>query len=106
MKFFENTTIDGLQSRGIPTFDACEHYYVEPHPNTKQTLVVNLGNDKYLTVNINPESDNVDVKCHGEHSFKDFGTIKAFYNMAGSYPNQPTTDGTPTDGSINGSTKA
>lgn len=88
MKIYENTTIDGLKARGIPTFNICEHYLVKPLTNTMQTLVIDVGNGKYLTVNISPESDNVDVKMHGDHKFSDFGTVKAFFNMAGAYNNE------------------
>lgn len=85
MKFFENTTMDGLQSNDIPTFNNCEHYYILPHAKTMQTIVIRLENDKYMTININPASDNVDVMLHGEHKFNDFGNVKAFYNMNGTY---------------------
>lgn len=87
MEFFPRTTMDGLKSKGIPTFNECEHFLIKPHPRTMQTIVIELENGKYMTININPASDNVDVKVHGEHKFNgtDFGTIKAFYNMNGMY---------------------
>lgn len=85
MEFNERVTMDGLKARNIPTFNNCEHFLVEPHPNTMQTLVINLGNDKYMTININPSEDNVDVQLHGEHRFHNFGQIKAFFDIAGDY---------------------
>lgn len=85
MKFNEKVTMDDLKNKNIPTFNNCEHYLITPHPNTQQTIVIALEGGKFMTVNINPQSDNVDVKLHGDHKYSDFGTVKAFYNMNGTY---------------------
>lgn len=85
MQFYDKITINDLERTGRPTFNVCEHYLIKPHPNTMQTIVIELENEKFLTVNINPQSDNVDVQLHGEHRFQDFGNVKAFYNMADKY---------------------
>lgn len=85
MEFFEKVTMDGLKAKGVPTFNKCEHFYVKPHPGTMQTLVIEIEGGKFLTVCIVPDSDNVDVKMHGDHRFSDFGTVKAFFNMKGDY---------------------
>lgn len=81
MKFNDRVTMDELKKRGIPTFNECEHFLVEPHPNTHQTLVIKLENNKFLTVNIFPQSDNVDVQFHGDHTYHEFGKIKAFFDI-------------------------
>lgn len=86
MNFYPNVTIDGLKSVEIPTFNECEHYLIEPHPGIMQTIVIKIEGGRFLTVNINPKSDNVDVQMHGEHKTQDFGDIKAYYNMNGGYP--------------------
>ena len=74
-----------MREIGIPTFNTCEHYVLKPDKDIMQTIVIDVGHGKYLTVNLSPESDNVDVKMHGDHRFTDFGTVKAFYNMGGAY---------------------
>lgn len=96
MKFHQNTTMEGLKSKGIPTFNQCEHYLIEPHPNTMQTIVIALEGGKHMTINIHPQADNVDVKMHGEHNHTHFSQgeckntnnadgVHAFFNMRGSY---------------------
>ena len=86
MLFHGNTTMDGLQSAGIPTFSTCEHYLIQPHPGTEQTIVIQIEGGAYLTVNIRPKSDNVDVQMHSPtYKSQEFGEIRAFYNMNGGY---------------------
>jgi hypothetical protein len=87
MEFFDDLTMDDLKAIGKPTYDNCEHYLIKPHPHIKQTIVIELENGKHLTVSINPDADNIDVKLHGDHSFQDLGEgdIKAFYNIRGHY---------------------
>lgn len=87
MKLHENVTIDDLKKVGIPTFNQCEHYLIEPKNNVMQTFVIKLNEDKYMTVCVMPNSDNVDVKIHGSHknsvylsSDEDY-PIYAFYNL-------------------------
>lgn len=87
MQFYERTTMDGLKSAGIPTFNNCEHYLIKPHAGTMQTIVIQIEGGAYLTVNINPKADNVDVQMHSKtYKHHDFGQVKAFYNMNGGYP--------------------
>ena len=83
MKFVESS-MEELVKMKAPTFNVCDHY-IEPQGDKMETIVIKLENGKHLIVNINPESDNVDVKLFGDHVFKDFGTVKAFYNMRGLY---------------------
>lgn len=85
MKLSEKLTVEEVKFSSLPTFNECDHYIVQPEDGVMQTVIIPVGNDKYLTVNINPHADNVDVKMHGDHDFKDFGTVKAFYNMNGTY---------------------
>lgn len=85
MEFFDKVTTDDLKGQGIPTFNNCEHYLVKPHPGTEQTVVIELEGGKYLTVNVNPKSDNVDVQLHGSHTYLkldgDDSTIHSFSKL-------------------------
>jgi len=73
MEFFPNVTKDDLKKAGIPTFNNEEHYLIKPQPKKEQTIVIELENNKYMTVCVMPGADCVDVKVHGEHAHSDLG---------------------------------
>lgn len=67
MKAFQRVTLEELKSNGIPTFNQGEHYIFQPDTKQNETIVIDLGNGKYMTVCIMPGADNIDVKFHGKH---------------------------------------
>ncbi|MEB6549714.1 hypothetical protein MXL46_11510 [Heyndrickxia sporothermodurans] len=67
MKVFQHVSLEELKANGLPTFNLGEHYVFRPDTKQNETIVIDLGNGKYMTVCVMPGADNIDVKFHGKH---------------------------------------